>query len=402
MKKNRVVAPALLCLATLVGMIVAVPARGYARPGVAEWTFMVYVAGDNNLEHWFVQEFDKEYGSIGSDENVKIVMLADRTPGYAKQAGDWEETRFFYVEPGTTAAEGESWGERNMGDPQTLVEFVEYSRANYPAEKYALVMWGHSWAWRPDETMWDVTDDDALDPHELAWALEALGGVDVVAYDACEAQAIEVETVWQGHVEYMVASQDDVWWEGFRQDLVLAPLKANPTMPAQELAVLLAQSMTDRTIAAVAMDENWDTLLAAVTDWSAALLEGLPEYKAAYDAAYDDTEAMTGDFVHKDLYDMAQEIWAAVPEEATEIRATSQAVMEAFTSALVPYEWHQSKKYKTAEGIGIFWPRYESDLDIPSSRPHDFEYYQTLEFAAVTGWDQFLAAYVGVEWPYVP
>jgi hypothetical protein len=43
-----------------------------------------------------------------------------------------------------------------------------------------------------------------------------------------------------------------------------------------------------------------------------------------------------------------------------------------------------------------------ADLDIPSSRPNDFEYYQTLEFAALTGWDRFLAAYVGVDWPYFP
>jgi hypothetical protein len=289
-----------------------------------------------------------------------------------------------------------------MGDPQTLIDFINYSQQNYPADKYALVMWGHSWAWRPDETMWDETDDDALDPDELASVLHVVGGVDVVAYDACEAQSIEVETTWRGHVDYIVASQDDVWWEGFRQDLILTALKADPTMSEHQLAVLIAQKMTDRTVAAVAMDENWDILLDAVTEWSQALLAGLPQYKAAYDAAYDATEAMTGDIINKDLYDMAHEIWASVPDEATEIKAASQAVMDAFTPALIPYEWHQSNKYAGVEGIGIFWPQYVADLDIPSSRPNDFEYYQTLEFAALTGWDRFLAAYVGVDWPYVP
>jgi len=402
MKKHRVVALTLVCIAAMLGTALSAPVSSYAGPAVAKWTFMVYVAADNNLEHWFVQEFDKEYGNIGSDDNVKIVLLADRAPGYAKQAGNWEDTRFFYVELGTTAAGGETWGEKNVGDPQTLIDFITYTKGNYPADKYALVMWGHSWAWRPDETMWDETDDDALDPHELASVLHAVGGVDVVAYDACEAQSIEVETTWRGHVDYVVASQDDVWWEGFRQDLVLTALKANPTMPEQQLAVLMAQNMTDRTIAAVAMDENWDNLLDAVTDWSAALLAGLPQYKAAYDAAYDATEAMTGDVINKDLYDMAYEIWASVPDEATEIKATSQAVMDAFTPALIPYEWHQSNKYADVEGIGIFWPRYVADLNIASSRPNDFEYYQTLEFAALTGWDRFLAAYVGVDWPYAP
>jgi hypothetical protein len=61
-------------------------------------------------------------------------------------------------------------------------------------------------------------------------------------------------------------------------------------------------------------------------------------YRAYYDAAYDDTLGMPGDALNKDLYDMAYEIWTSVPDEATEIKATSQAVMDAFTPALVPYE----------------------------------------------------------------
>jgi hypothetical protein len=199
-----------------------------------------------------------------------------------------------------------------------------------------------------------------------------------------------------------VASQDDVWWEGFRQNLVLTALKENPTMDSRALAVLMAQHMSDWTTSVVAMDENWDALLDAVTDWSAALLAGLDLYRPYYDLAYDETQGML-DPVNKDLYDMAYEIWSAVPDEAVLIKATSQAVMDAFTEELMPYEWHQGgNRYKTANGIGIFWPRDAADLDIPSSRPNDFVYYQTLDFAVLTGWDQFLAAYVGVDWPYVP
>ena len=161
MTKPKAVTLALFCIAALL-----VPAHGLAAPPPppARWTFMAYMSADNNLEHWFVQEFDEEYGKVGSDQNVNVVLLADRTPGYAKQAGNWTDTRFFYVDRGTTAADGVSWGERNMGDPATLVEFIKVVRKNYPAEKYVLLLWGHSWAWRPDETMWDDTDDDALDP----------------------------------------------------------------------------------------------------------------------------------------------------------------------------------------------------------------------------------------------
>jgi hypothetical protein len=36
---------------------------------------------------------------------------------------------------------------------------------------------------------------DALDPHEIVAAMQAAGPVDVVGYDACEQQMIEIEEV---------------------------------------------------------------------------------------------------------------------------------------------------------------------------------------------------------------
>jgi len=76
------------------------------------------------------------------------------------------------------------WGERNMGDPQTLIDFIQWSQANYPAEHYATVFWDHGWGWRPYQAMWDETDDDMLDQHEIVAAMDVVGPVDVVGYDA--------------------------------------------------------------------------------------------------------------------------------------------------------------------------------------------------------------------------
>ena len=34
-------------------------------------------------------------------------------------------------------------GRRSMVDPATLSDFIRYSKANYPADRYMLVMWDH-------------------------------------------------------------------------------------------------------------------------------------------------------------------------------------------------------------------------------------------------------------------
>lgn len=409
-----------IAIAMLLVPALLVPGQSPVRAAqpAAKWTYMVYMAGDGNLEKWLIQDIGKEFGKVGSNSDVNILLLADRNPGYATQDGNWTDTRIFYVKKGDTAASAPvaNWGERNTGDPQTLVDFVNYARNHYPAQHYVLILWGHSWAWRPEQTMWDESTPfdpnvdiwapngaaaGSLDPHEIAGILDsgALGWLDIIAYDACEAQAIEVATVWRGHAQYMVASQDDVWWEGFRNDLILTALKNNPNMSPRELAILMAQNLTDRTVSVVDLTRI-DSLLAAVNDWSVVLSAGLASHRAEYDVAYSNTLGVAGDPLHKDLYDAAYEIKRAVNEPL--IQAKSQAVMDA-VSSVVLYEWHQKASYNDAHGIGIFWPRYPEDLDLPppSTYGYDWDYYYFngsnrpgLEFSQLTGWDDFLRVYV--------
>lgn len=419
MKKHLTIPLFSFALIAALALLTLAPTSGLAQAD--KWTIMVYMAGDGNLEHWLVSDIGKEFGKVGSGNGLNIVLLSDRIPGYTSQQGNWTDTRLFYVTPGMTASSPplENWGEKNMGDAQTLIDFVDYARSHYPAQRYLLVLWGHSWAWRPEQTMWDESTyfdpenpdiwapDGAaagsLDPHEIAQALDSgeIGPLDIIAYDACEPQVIEVETLWRGHAQYMVAAQDDVWWEGFRQDIILSALKNNPDMTTEELAILMAQNLTDRTSSVVSLDEAlFTSLLIAVDEWSQALINGLDAHRVEYDIAYEETLGIDGDPLNKDLYDAAHEIKQAVSDPV--IQQKSQAVMDA-VSDVVYYEWHKKQKYRDAHGIGIFWPRYPQDLDLPapSTYGYDWDYYYFdgttrpgLEFSQLTHWDDFLNLYV--------
>ncbi len=85
------------------------------------------------------------------------------------------------------------WGPTDMGSPQTLVDFIDWARAAYPAQHYALFLWDHGWGWWPGNTMADATSNDYLDMDELRGALETVHGVDMVGWDTCLSQTIEVE-----------------------------------------------------------------------------------------------------------------------------------------------------------------------------------------------------------------
>jgi hypothetical protein len=354
-------------------------------PTPAQWTFMVYIVGDNNLDPSVIPDIETELAPAGSNKDVSVVVLADRA-----EAADWSQTLLFYVEPGMSAIPEnavEDWDEANMGDPETLIRFIEWTKAHYPAEHYALSLWNHGWSWRPGSSMRDDTDDDSLDQHELEAALEAVGPIDVIMYDACQMASIENEATVREHAQAIVHSEEYVNWDGIEYEVVIPALHANPSMTAEELAIVINQSAAtnhERTGSAVALDERWDALIGAVDEWSVALEEGLVDHRADYVRAFRLAQSFWGDRTAKDLYDLAYNIKARVNNEA--IQATSQAVMDA-VDAVVIDEWH-TQPYHGAHGISIFLPAAAGDLQ-------DWDYYRNvLRFSELTDWDEFLDAFV--------
>src|SRR5436189_6054940 len=107
--------------ALLAPLLLAPPARAVT----AEWTIMVYMDADNNLEDVGVADF-LEMASVGSTSLVNIVVQFDRVPGYDASYGDWTNTKRFRVTAGMTPALGnelQDLGEVDMADPASPLAF---------------------------------------------------------------------------------------------------------------------------------------------------------------------------------------------------------------------------------------------------------------------------------------
>ena len=118
----------------------------------AKWTFMVYLDADNDLEKYGIADFN-EMETVGSSSDVQIIVQMDRSPNYDATNGDWADTRRFRVIKDNdtktiTSPVLQNLGEANMGDPNTLVSFVNWAKLNYPADHYCLVLWDHGGGWR--------------------------------------------------------------------------------------------------------------------------------------------------------------------------------------------------------------------------------------------------------------
>ena len=347
--------------------------------------------GRQQSEDFIVKDIEEELGLAGSDANIQIVALADRGPGYDTRRGNWQTTKLYHVTQGIVADAASAvadWGERNFGDSQTLIDLVTWAKTNYPADRYALYFWGHGWNWHPGWVMEDDTDVDTLDYHEMKAAIPQVGFIDVVGYDGCNMATLEIYKLWQNKATAVAASEEYVGWNGIEYDTVIAQLRANPFMSADQVAVASAQSAIvlggERTWSAVAVDGRLASLLTATEQFAVALTNGLAANRKKYDRAFGATRSMWQAPMDKDLYDLANEINIAVSD--ANIKARAQGVMNAISS-IVLYEGH-TNAYSDVHGLTIY------HISKAAQKDSNYTYYRsTIDLALTTSWDEFLNAY---------
>ena len=141
----------------------------------------------------------------------------------------------------------------NMGDPQTLTNFVQWGIGTYPAEKYAVVLWNHGEGWRNslnslpkrDAICEDETSGDYLGMDEVRQAFATVhataGPTDLIGMDACLMAMIEVDMQIQPYVRVRVASEETEPGSGYPFDTILADLRDRPDRSASDLGQTIVQ-----------------------------------------------------------------------------------------------------------------------------------------------------------------
>lgn len=362
-----------------------------------EWTFMVYLDADNDLESAGIKDFN-EMEKVGSSDKLAIIVQMDRIAGYDSSNGNWTETRRYYViaDNDTLIMHSnllENMNELNMGDKGTLFSFINWTVQNYPAQHYALILWDHGGSSRTGPSAcWDYTDnEDCLDMLEikeaLADAYEIFGKkIDILAFDACLMGTIEVAYQLRDYVSYMVASEETEPNDGYPYDMILTELAASPSMPPAQLASTIVTkyviSYTDAlpdpedaphvTSAALNLTQvgNAATAVSALAE---AVIADFSNSKSAVREAWVQAETFSGDFV--DLYNFTRLLENKVSN--TTIKTKAELVLDAVASLIIS-EGHGTA-HLNAHGISIYYPKkYEKSS------------YVGLDFASDTLWDEFL------------
>ena len=103
------------------------------------WTVMLYMAAskDQRTEQAAIRDL-RELERVGTTDKVNVIVQIDREwPGYAER---------YCVGKGFSEFCEPLPGQKNIdsGKPKVLREFVTWGRTKFPADRYLLVLWGHS------------------------------------------------------------------------------------------------------------------------------------------------------------------------------------------------------------------------------------------------------------------
>ena len=407
-----------------------------------KWTVLVYLAGDNNLDEDGARDL-AEMAKVGSNNDINIVAQFDR-------AGDVGTQRLYITKGGGYPRDSiENLGETNTGDPKVLIDFLKWGISTYPAEKYMAILWNHGSGWNEDDvydramkvspekekftplskrairerrikkTMFSTTMDeilsqaapmrailyddeskDFLDNKEMKNVLTEGAKLtpgkrfDIIGFDACLMNTIEVAYQLKDTAKVIVGSEETEPGAGWPYDKVLGALAAKSSMSPQELGKIIVDSYVKSydmgahseavTMSAVNPDKI-SSVVSSMDKWAMALTKNIMS-QDIFNAVLICSEKAQKFYyqTYKDIFDLARLL--KEKSGVKEIQDASAGVMDALKPADNNYVLASktlTPQMANAHGASIYFPGRQSYT----------KYYDNLDFAKKSKWDEFIKAY---------
>ncbi len=320
-------------------------------------------------------------------ENISLVLQTGGAAAWdCGEINPNRSQRFLYDSEGFRRVEDNHIAD--MGDSETLTEFLRFCSENYPADHVMLLFWDHgagTFGFGADE----IYGNDGLALSEMKDALSAVyeadpenPPIDLIGFDACLMGSAEVAESLYGYAGYLAASEEVEPGQGWEHDQWIADLIENPQMTAAQLGRSITDSYINSCVKEIALDEDdildysvcFSTIdlnaahevYQAYADLCAVILQDMvsdPSVLGTFSRAANQSTKFGGAeymiFNTVDLGLMMENLQEDYPEEAGRVlQALDEAVL-----------YHRATKFfDDTSGLSIYFPGYIND-------PNGIHYY---------------------------
>jgi len=330
-----------------------------------EWGFYVYMAGDNTLYEEVTDDLN-EMKMVGSNNDLEIVTLTDQllrndSHAYHVIKHGVEETPLSEINA--------TWeNEIDMGDGETLKDFMVWATTEYPTQRKILVIWDHGSGWKK------VAEDQGshLTVPEIRKAIEDYREITgdppltMIGFDACLMGMFEIAYELKDQAEMIHGSEAYEPLEGWTYNHLLYKLEQQTTN--SELAhyivndyiesyrngsVYTSYSVTAAVVDTSKLEDVWDKL----EDFSGQINSVLPVYRDQVSYSRDQTQRYDQNPDYRDLYDLAINVENRIPVSDT-IKYSRELQNSINDAVIAEDHWQKPGKLpvERAHGLTIYFP----------------------------------------------
>ncbi len=421
-------------------------------PVTKEWGIYVYFAADipdlqMQKAAWRTLE---TLASVGSNDKVGITVLMDLPA---------RDTEYYLLPERPTDPCKKRWPivpdrflpNVNSASIESIYEFLEWSHRNCPAQKIALVFWGHGYAiddYDPTiqqsgsfafsdsddkgrsfgrtansfpgkrsqalKLLYDATHDSVLNNRDFAnvirdYNTSLRGGkkIDLLGLDCCNMAMAEVLSELQDYADYAVAAETGLPFQSWLSAPILKKFLAKKYLTGKELAIGAVNDFiesfgrsTDAYVGLSACDlAQCKTLETAVKTLARALWYAIdePQNRAAINKAWFSDVSFVQDGLI-DLYSFCRFLEQYMPKNTNVLKA-ARAVKKAVKGGVVVLSRTApdlpGRRISLSNGLSVWFPPWiqfpsVDYFQIEESKNYFVAGYPQTRFAQATGWDKFL------------
>jgi hypothetical protein len=373
------------------------------NPEVKEWTFLIYLNGNNNLDRFGKMNIN-QMEKIGSTAEINVVtQWASLGRGKAERLYVIQDDQPRKV----TSPVVQNLGNVDMGDWHSLVDFIHWGVKNYPAKHYFIDVWDHGSGWHAFQAKnrsssdfhgldisFDENTGNSISTSQLASALadaaQLIGHkVDFYASDACLMGMIEIAHEVSDSVQVYGGSEEVEAGAGWPYDTFLARWASNPGSTPQQVAAFLTEEYVasynggsngrqDATFAAFDLDKL-PNLNSAITSLGSELSKLSLQERARVVRAARDTQ----NFSFSDYGDLTDFLNLLEKEGITNLGETRFSNLRTALSQVI-ITHANTPNYNRAAGLSIWLPTSKGTYDSYS------QLYSHLKFQTETNWSNAL------------
>ena len=409
------------------------------------WTIMVFMNGKNNVAQAAMANVN-EMEAVGTTANVNVVAEG----GFLKD-GKYSVARYVIGKDDNfeqiASPIVQTFDRMDMGDYRNAVTFVQWAKAKFPAKRYMLVIWNHGTGFfdpkkdnpaaqtlargQQKGISFDDETGNYISTPDLRKLLAAVGGVDVLAFNACLMSALEVYSEVGGRAKAVVASEDVMSAVGFDYESLISTLDQKPSMSANDAGMLVAAGFIERIKAfmsfgirgghiTVANPSKMKALNTAIKAWTvnvmaakddAAVIKAiqtalLSTPRASSTISDDKTSSLTsfmgdmGIFVATVTQTLTPTNGSKATPQQDAIVSSGKALLDImFKDVVLGYaaagKDDHGVSYDDSTGVSVYLPPRLDKIDQATLEEKAFaDQYSNLSFAKDSGWGDF------VKWLY--